>query len=235
MNRIHGLSTRDAERLHREFGPNEIVRSRLESRLAELKKILGEESELLRVIGQEFREIRDAYGDARRSEIQRETKDLRLEDLIVDEEMVVTISHGGYIKRSPLTVYRAQRRGGGTVAAAVLTGLTLSLLMRLRLAWPSMDLPFIAGGRMTPEQYLALLARDRRCRFPGCRIPGKYTVVHHLVRFPLGPTDIHNMCLLCDLHHHLVHDGNWRMESTPTGRIAVYRPDGTLFETLDTT
>jgi DNA gyrase subunit A len=80
--------------------------------IARLKKILAEESELLRVIGEEFREIRDAYGDARRSEIQRETKDLRLEDLIVDEEMVVTVSHTGYIKRNPISLYRTQRRGG---------------------------------------------------------------------------------------------------------------------------
>lgn len=80
--------------------------------IARLKKILAEEAELLRVIGQEFREIRDAYGDARRSEIQRETKDLRLEDLIVDEEMVVTVSHTGYIKRNPISLYRTQRRGG---------------------------------------------------------------------------------------------------------------------------
>ena len=80
--------------------------------IARLKKILAEESELLRVIAEEFRQIRDAYGDARRSEIQRETKDLRLEDLIVDEEMVVTVSHSGYIKRNPISLYRTQRRGG---------------------------------------------------------------------------------------------------------------------------
>jgi DNA gyrase subunit A len=80
--------------------------------IARLRKILAEESELLRVIGEEFRQIREAYGDARRSEIQRETKDLRLEDLIVDEEMVVTVSHSGYIKRNPISLYRTQRRGG---------------------------------------------------------------------------------------------------------------------------
>jgi DNA gyrase subunit A len=80
--------------------------------IARLRKILAEEAELLRVIGEEFREIRDAYGDARRSEIQRETKDLRLEDLIVDEEMVVTVSNSGYIKRNPISLYRTQRRGG---------------------------------------------------------------------------------------------------------------------------
>jgi len=80
--------------------------------IARLRKILAEESELLRVIGEEFRQIREAYGDVRRSEIQRETKDLRLEDLIVDEEMVVTVSHSGYIKRNPISLYRTQRRGG---------------------------------------------------------------------------------------------------------------------------
>ena len=80
--------------------------------IARLKKILAEEAELLRVIAEEFRQVRDAYGDARRSEIQRETKDLRLEDLIVDEEMVVTVSHSGYIKRNPISLYRTQRRGG---------------------------------------------------------------------------------------------------------------------------
>jgi len=80
--------------------------------IARLRKILAEETELLRVIAEEFRQIRDTYGDARRSEIQRETKDLRIEDLIVDEEMVVTVSHSGYIKRNPISLYRTQRRGG---------------------------------------------------------------------------------------------------------------------------
>jgi len=80
--------------------------------IARLRKILAEEAELLRVIGEEFRQIREAFGDVRRSEIQRETKDLQLEDLIVDEEMVVTVSHSGYIKRNPISLYRTQRRGG---------------------------------------------------------------------------------------------------------------------------
>ncbi|MGB7972279.1 MAG: DNA gyrase subunit A [Candidatus Deferrimicrobiaceae bacterium] len=80
--------------------------------IVRLKKILGEEKELFRVIGEEFREIREAYGDERRSQIIREVKELRLEDLIVDEEMVVTVSHSGYIKRNPISLYRTQRRGG---------------------------------------------------------------------------------------------------------------------------
>ena len=80
--------------------------------IARLKKILGEETELLRVIAEEFREIREAYADERRSEIVEETRELSLEDLIVDEEMVVTVSHSGYIKRNPISLYRSQRRGG---------------------------------------------------------------------------------------------------------------------------
>ncbi len=84
----------------------------VKAEIARLKKILSEEKELLRVIGEEFREIREAYADGRRSQIVRETKDIRLEDLIVDEEMVVTVSHSGYIKRNPISLYRTQRRGG---------------------------------------------------------------------------------------------------------------------------
>ncbi|MDH3383419.1 MAG: DNA gyrase subunit A [Deltaproteobacteria bacterium] len=80
--------------------------------IVRLKKILAEEKELLRVIGEEFREIRETYADERRSQIVREVKELRLEDLIVDEEMVVTVSHSGYIKRNPISLYRTQRRGG---------------------------------------------------------------------------------------------------------------------------
>ncbi len=80
--------------------------------IVRLKKILAEEKELFRVIGEEFREIREAYADERRSQIVREVKELRLEDLIVDEEMVVTVSHSGYIKRNPISLYRTQRRGG---------------------------------------------------------------------------------------------------------------------------
>jgi DNA gyrase subunit A len=93
----------------------EKILQELKDVLAEIKrlrKILAEEAELLRVIAEEFREIRQAYTDERRSQIVRETKDIRLEDLIVDEEMVVTVSHTGYIKRNPISLYRTQRRGG---------------------------------------------------------------------------------------------------------------------------
>src|SRR5512145_479959 len=84
----------------------------VKAEIARLKKILAEEAELLRVIAAELREVREAYADERRSQIVREAKELRLEDLIADEEMVVTVSHTGYIKRNPISLYRAQRRGG---------------------------------------------------------------------------------------------------------------------------
>ena len=84
----------------------------VKAEIARLKKILAEEAELLRVIAAELAEVRDAYADERRSQIVREAKELRLEDLIADEEMVVTVSHTGYIKRNPISLYRAQRRGG---------------------------------------------------------------------------------------------------------------------------
>jgi len=84
----------------------------VQKEIARLKKILAEETELLRVIAEEFREIREAYADERRSQIVPEVRELGIEDLIVDEEMVVTVSHSGYIKRNPISLYRTQRRGG---------------------------------------------------------------------------------------------------------------------------
>ena len=84
----------------------------VQKEIARLKRILAEEKELLRVIAEEFREIREAYADVRRSQIVPEVKELGIEDLIVDEEMVVTVSHSGYIKRNPISLYRTQRRGG---------------------------------------------------------------------------------------------------------------------------
>src|SRR3990172_6349574 len=78
----------------------------VQKEIARLTKILAEETELLRVIAEEFREIREAYADERRSQIVPEVRELGIEDLIVDEEMVVTVSHSGYIKRNPISLYR---------------------------------------------------------------------------------------------------------------------------------
>lgn len=80
--------------------------------IARLKEILGSEAEILKIIVGELTELKEKFGDERRTEIVDKTAEISLEDTIVEEDMVVTISHSGYIKRSPATLYRAQRRGG---------------------------------------------------------------------------------------------------------------------------
>ena len=80
--------------------------------IAKLEDILANESSLLRVIKRELTEVREKFANARRTEIIGEVGEMSTEDLIADEPMVVTLSHAGYVKRTPLTEYRAQRRGG---------------------------------------------------------------------------------------------------------------------------
>jgi len=77
-----------------------------------LREILASEEEILKIIKGELLEIRERYGDGRRTEIIAISADLSIEDMIVEEDMVVTVSHGGYIKRNAVSLYRAQRRGG---------------------------------------------------------------------------------------------------------------------------
>lgn len=76
------------------------------------KEILASEAEVLKIIKGELIEIKDRYGDNRRTEIIEMAADLSIEDLIVEEDMVVTVSHSGYIKRNAVSLYRSQRRGG---------------------------------------------------------------------------------------------------------------------------
>jgi DNA gyrase subunit A len=80
--------------------------------IARLREILASERLVLNIISDELRAIKEQYGDARRTEIIPDSGDINIEDLIADEDMVITVSRGGYIKRSPLSLYRAQRRGG---------------------------------------------------------------------------------------------------------------------------
>ncbi len=80
--------------------------------IARLREILASEKLVLDIIATELREIKEQYGDKRRTEIIAEASDISIEDMIADEDMVITVSRGGYIKRSPLSLYRAQRRGG---------------------------------------------------------------------------------------------------------------------------
>jgi DNA gyrase subunit A len=80
--------------------------------IGRLRAILADEKELMRVIREELVQVRLAYAEPRRTQISFDGSDLSVEDLIADEQMVVTISHAGYIKRTPLAEYQAQRRGG---------------------------------------------------------------------------------------------------------------------------
>ncbi len=81
-------------------------------RIAEYESILASEVKLRAVIVKELEEARDKYGDARRTVIIDESAELQLEDLIADEQVAVTVSHQGYLKRTPISIYRQQRRGG---------------------------------------------------------------------------------------------------------------------------
>jgi DNA gyrase subunit A len=81
-------------------------------RIQELRTLLGDESLIMGLIREELLEIREAYGDDRRTEITHSEDDLDIEDLIADQQMVITITKSGYIKSLPLATYRMQRRGG---------------------------------------------------------------------------------------------------------------------------
>ncbi|HLI04023.1 MAG TPA: DNA gyrase subunit A, partial [Terracidiphilus sp.] len=93
---------------------DELLRELAEIRLriAEYEEILASDAKLRAVIVKELEEVRDKYGDARRTQIVDESAEIQLEDLIVDEQVAVTVSHQGYLKRTPISTYRQQRRGG---------------------------------------------------------------------------------------------------------------------------
>src|SRR6202142_2769571 len=80
--------------------------------IAEYESILGSEKKLRAVIVKELEEVKKLYGDERRTVIEDEAAEIHLEDLIADEQVAVTVSHGGYMKRTPVSTYRMQRRGG---------------------------------------------------------------------------------------------------------------------------
>jgi DNA gyrase subunit A len=82
------------------------------AQIVDLLDILAKPSRVTTIVGTELKSIRDQFGDKRRSEIVAQGVDLSIEDLIAPEDMVVTLSHGGYMKAQPVAEYRAQRRGG---------------------------------------------------------------------------------------------------------------------------
>jgi DNA gyrase subunit A len=103
--RLHRLTGLEHEKLIAEY------KEKIDL-IAELLEILGSHERLMEVIREELEAIVEEYGDERRSEIIASRQDLTVADLIPEEEMVVTISHGGYAKTQPLDTYQAQRRGG---------------------------------------------------------------------------------------------------------------------------
>src|SRR5215207_6717299 len=107
--RLQQLTALEADAIKREHA------DKLE-RIGELRELLGDESKVLSVIKEELAEISDRYGDERRTQITYAEDDLDIEDLIADQQMVITITKSGYIKSLPLATYRQQRRGGVGVA-----------------------------------------------------------------------------------------------------------------------
>ncbi|HEX7807627.1 MAG TPA: DNA gyrase subunit A, partial [Thermoanaerobaculia bacterium] len=103
--RLQRLTGLEREKLIQEY--QEVL-----AHIERLRAILASEQLVLEIISNELKAIKEAYGDKRRTEIIPEESEISIEDLVADEDMVITVSRGGYIKRSPLSLYRAQRRGG---------------------------------------------------------------------------------------------------------------------------
>lgn len=126
LNQRFGLTDRQAQaviemQIRRLTG---LAREKLEEELAELyekityfKSILADETKLLSIIEEELLQIKEKYSDMRRSQISNNEDKLELEDLIEDEDVVITISHTGYIKRMPSDTYKSQKRGGRGITA----------------------------------------------------------------------------------------------------------------------
>lgn len=103
--RLRQLTGLEQDKLRAEF--DELMKL-----IADLKDILDKEERRMQIIKDELIEVREKYGDERRSTIEYSASEMRMEDLIADEEVVVTISHAGYIKRTNLAEYKVQNRGG---------------------------------------------------------------------------------------------------------------------------
>src|SRR6266496_366717 len=102
---LHRLTRLSLDEITKELGT-------VRDSIAEYEAILGSEKKLRSVIIKELEEIKKLYGDERRTVIEDEAAEIQLEDLIADEQVAVTVSHGGYLKRTPISTYRQQRRGG---------------------------------------------------------------------------------------------------------------------------
>jgi DNA gyrase subunit A len=102
---LHRLTQMEREKILEEL-------KEIQIKIAELKEILASEKKLKQVIVGELREVQKAYGDDRRTQIVDKVDEIKLEDLIADTEMLITVSHAGYVKRTAVDIYRHQSRGG---------------------------------------------------------------------------------------------------------------------------
>ena len=109
--RLQRLTGLEREKINAEY--TDLIKD-----IARFKEILANPAMVLQIIKDEVREVKELYGDQRRTEIIEDVDDIDMEDLIAEEDMVVTISHNGYIKRNPISLYRAQRRGGKGMTGA---------------------------------------------------------------------------------------------------------------------
>ncbi|MEQ8906756.1 DNA gyrase subunit A [Ekhidna sp.] len=103
--RLQRLTGLERDKIQKEY-------EEIQALIKELKEILGDEGRRMQIIKDELFEMKERYGDERRSLIEHSADEFTAEDMIPDEDMVITISHQGYIKRTPLTEYRTQGRGG---------------------------------------------------------------------------------------------------------------------------
>ncbi|MEW6517208.1 MAG: DNA gyrase subunit A [candidate division FCPU426 bacterium] len=107
--RLHQLTNLESKKIQDEY--LELIKT-----IEQLRSILASDRKVLAIVIEELEEIKKKYGDARRTEIVAALADLSIEDLIAEEDMVITITHKGYVKRLPVSTYRAQRRGGRGVS-----------------------------------------------------------------------------------------------------------------------
>ncbi|OFI05407.1 DNA gyrase subunit A [Clostridium acetireducens DSM 10703] len=108
LQRLTGL---ERDKIEKEY--NDLIKE-----IDKLQKILADENLVLNIIKSELLEIKDKYGDDRRTEVQRAVNEINIEDLIQEEDVVITLSHSGYIKRIPTDTYSLQKRGGKGIQAA---------------------------------------------------------------------------------------------------------------------
>jgi len=108
--RLRRLTGLEREKINAEY--QDLIKD-----IARFKEILDNPALVLQIIKDEVEDVKKRHGDERRTEIIEDVEDLDMEDLIAEEDMVVTMSHQGYIKRNPVSLYRAQRRGGESVNA----------------------------------------------------------------------------------------------------------------------